>query len=36
MNKKEFAEIILNENIEAFVIHMFSLSLESIYLDRKA
>ena len=31
-----FAKIALDENVKTFVVHMFSLSLESIYPDREA
>lgn len=36
IDKKKFAKVALDENVKAFIIHMSSLSLESIHLDRQA
>lgn len=36
IHKKEFAKAAMDENVEVFVIHVFSISLKSIYPNKVA
>lgn len=36
INKKKFVKVALDENVEAFIVYAFFLSLKSIHPDKKA